>query len=304
VSLPRRVDAPTVTTSGRNDFAAFRRELRRVAPQITRALPWINHESPWAVLVSEVMLQQTQTARVVEPWSRFMERFPTPRSCADASLADVLTAWRGLGYHRRAKALHEAARVLRDEFNGVVPTDVAALRRLPGVGEYTANAVASFAFGQPVAVLDTNVGRVIARALVNRRVRPSEAKSLAAELRPRTNVTAFNQAMLDLGAQFCRATPRCAQCPLERHCAWRQRGGDDPAPLSAGVSRPQPRFEGSNRQLRGRVLNALRDGPHSRRQLTLSFAGVTAPRRDEVLTSLVRDGLVTRRAQTYSLAGE
>ena len=250
------------------------------------------------------MLQQTQTARVVEPWSRFMERFPTPRSCADASLADVLTAWRGLGYHRRAKALHEAARVLRDEFNGVVPTDVAALRRLPGVGEYTANAVASFAFGQPVAVLDTNVGRVIARALVNRRVRPSEAKSLAAELLPRTNVAPFNQAMLDLGAQFCRATPRCAHCPLEQHCAWRQRGGDDPAPLSAGVSRPQPRFEGSNRQLRGRVLNALRDGPHSRRQLTLSFAGVTAPRRDEVLASLVRDGLVTRRAQTYSLAGE
>jgi len=304
VSSPRRVDAPTVTTSGRNDFAAFRRELRRVAPQITRSLPWINHESPWAVLVSEVMLQQTQTARVVEPWSRFMERFPTPRSCADASLADVLTAWRGLGYHRRAKALHEAARVLRDEFNGVVPTDVAELRKLPGVGEYTASAVASFAFGQPVAVLDTNVGRVIARALVNRRVRPSEAKSLAAELLPRTNVAPFNQAMLDLGAQFCRATPRCAQCPLEQHCAWRQRGGDDPAPLSAGVSRPQPRFEGSNRQLRGRVLNALRDGPHSRRQLTLSFAGVTAPRRDEVLASLVRDGLVTRRAQTYSLAGE
>lgn len=152
-----------MTTSGRNDYAVFRRELRRFAPEISRTLPWIGHESPWAVLVSEVMLQQTQTSRVIEPWTKFLERFPTPRSCADVALAEVLGAWRGLGYHRRAKALHDTARVLRDEFDGVVPRTVKELRTLPGVGEYTAAAVASFAYGEHVAVLDTNVGRVLAR---------------------------------------------------------------------------------------------------------------------------------------------
>jgi A/G-specific adenine glycosylase len=249
------------------------------------------------------MLQQTQTSRVIEPWARFIERFPTPRSCADASLAEVLTVWRGLGYNRRAKALHDAARVLRDQFDGVVPRSVKELRSLPGVGEYTANAVASFAFGVPVAVLDTNVGRVLARALANRRLRPSEARALAADVLPRTGVAAFNQAMLDLGAQFCRAAPLCEECPLASRCEWRQRGGGDPSPLSAGVSRAQPRFEGSNRQLRGRVLNALRDGPRSRQELGASFSGVEPGRRDEVLASLVRDGLITRLARTYVLAG-
>jgi A/G-specific adenine glycosylase len=250
------------------------------------------------------MLQQTQTSRVIEPWTQFMARFPTPSSCAQASLKEVLTVWRGLGYHRRAKSLHEAARTLRDEFNDVVPRETAQLRSLPGVGPYTASAVASFAYGQPVAVLDTNVGRVLARALVNRRLGPSEAKALASELLPRTNSATFNQAMLDLGAQFCRATPRCAGCPVATHCAWRQRGGEDPAPQSAGVSRPQPPFDGSNRQLRGRVLNALRDGPHSRRQLVRNLVDVTASRRDEVLAGLVRDGLIAHRAQTFALAGD
>ncbi|HEY5265956.1 MAG TPA: A/G-specific adenine glycosylase [Acidimicrobiales bacterium] len=303
MSPPRRDNAPTVTTSGRNDYAAFRRELRRVAPNLTRPLPWINHEVPWAVLVSEVMLQQTQTSRVEEPWKQFMTLFPTPNDCANAPLSAVVTAWKGLGYHRRAKALHEAARMIRDEFAGEVPNEVEQLRRLPGVGDYTANAVASFAFHRPVAVLDTNVGRVLARALANRRLRPLEARSLAADLLPRKNSESFNQAMLDLGAQFCRAKPRCEECPMAQHCAWRQCGGDDPAPLSAGVSRPQSRFDGSNRQLRGRVLNALRERPHSRRQLLASFDGVEPLRCNEVLTSLERDGLITRVAQLYSLAG-
>jgi A/G-specific adenine glycosylase len=249
------------------------------------------------------MLQQTQTSRVIEPWTKFLERFPTPRSCADASLAEVLEAWRGLGYHRRAKALHDTARVLRDEFGGVVPRTVKELRTLPGVGEYTAAAVASFAYGEHVAVLDTNVGRVLARAVANRRLRPNEARSLAADVLPRTNAAAFNQAMLDLGAQFCRAAPRCEECPLAVHCAWHQVGGEDPAPLSAGVSRSQSPFEGSNRQLRGRVLNALRDRPHSRRELDTLFAGVDADRGDVVLEGLERDGLITRRTRSYVLAG-
>jgi A/G-specific adenine glycosylase len=230
-----------------------------------------------------------------------MERFPTPSACANAPLADVLDAWQGLGYPRRAKALHDTARTLRDEYDDTVPSSVEALRQLPGIGEYTSAAVASFAFGKRVAVVDTNVGRVLARAVANRTLRASEARTLARELLPRTKVAGFNQAMLDLGAQFCRAVPRCDVCPVAAHCAWRREGGEDPAPNSAAVSRPQSSFEGSNRQLRGRVLRALLDGPHSRGQLAHLFPGVEASRLNELLRGLVHDGLVSTTSRTFSL---
>jgi A/G-specific adenine glycosylase len=279
----------------------FRRALVRRSRSLSRDLPWINDARPWAVLVSEVMLQQTSTSRVLDPWRRFMERFPTPSSCAAASLADVLAVWRGLGYPRRAKALHETARILRDEYHDVVPSDVETLRQLPGVGDYTSAAVASFAYGEAVAVLDTNVGRVLSRAIANRRLRPSEARTLAHELLPRVNAAAFNQSMLDLGAQFCRATPRCEVCPLAKHCRWRQEGGEDPAPLSAAVSRRQSPFEGSNRQLRGRVLSALVDRPHTRHDLSTVLIDIESSRADEVLAGLLKDGLIARRSKVYSL---
>lgn len=290
-----------MTTSGSSQGAAFARALRAAAPALRRELPWIGHGDPWAVLVSEVMLQQTSTGRVLAPWRNFLARFPTPSACADAALSDVLRAWRGLGYHRRAKALHDAATMIRDHHAGEVPRERAALRALPGVGEYTAAAVASFAFGERVAVVDTNVGRVLARAVANRRLRPREARDLAEGLLPRRGAAGFNQALLDLGAQHCRATPRCATCPLARRCAWRREGGEDPAPRSAGVSRPQAPFAGSDRQLRGRVLDALRAGPCGRRELSRHL-GVTPARRDAVLDALVREGLVARRDAAFCLA--
>jgi A/G-specific adenine glycosylase len=248
------------------------------------------------------MLQQTQTSRVVEPWHRFLELFPTPTRCADAPLSSVLAAWTGLGYPRRAKALHGAARVIRDDHGGEVPSSVAQLLELPGVGEYTAHAVASFAFGERVAVLDTNVGRVLARALENRTLRHGEARALAASLVPSRDSARFNQAMLDLGAQFCRATPNCEFCPMRTNCAWQHEGGNDPAPKSAAVSRPQTAFKGSNRELRGRVMRELTLSPRTMRQIDRMLGGVGASRRREVLESLVRDGLVSRSGQTYSLA--
>jgi A/G-specific adenine glycosylase len=174
---------------------------------------------------------------------------------------------------------------------------------LPGVGEYTANAVASFAFGRRVAVLDTNVGRVLARALANEPLRTRDARALAHQLLPRSGIAEFNQAMIDLGAQFCRATPRCDECPLVRSCAWRRHGGVDPAPLSAAVSRPQAKFVGSNRQLRGRVMRALHDGPRAKTRLVRDL-GVERSRADVVLESLVRDGLVCKMARSYSLCGD
>jgi A/G-specific adenine glycosylase len=253
------------------------------------------------VLVSEVMLQQTSTSRVIQPWTRFLEKFPTAHSCADASLAEVLVAWSGLGYPRRAKSLHEAARIIRDDFDGEVPHSIDDLRALPGVGEYTSHAVASFAYGQRVAVLDTNVGRVLARALVNRPLAMSDARGLSQALLPERDAATFNQAMIDLGAQFCRATPRCDECPLASSCAWRRDGGVDPAPRSAGVSRPQAPFAGSNRQLRGRVMRALHDGPRAKTRLVREL-GVAPARAEVVLDSLVRDGLVTKVARSYSLS--
>jgi A/G-specific adenine glycosylase len=278
--------------------------LRRAAPSLARDLPWVAHGDPWAVLVSEFMLQQTQTSRVIGPWQAFLEAYPTPTDCANATLASVLQRWSGLGYHRRAKALHDAARMIRDEFHGDVPSDVDHLRRLPGVGEYTANAVASFAFGKPVAVLDTNVGRILARALENRSLRQREARDIAKELLPRKESASFNQAMLDLGAQFCRSSPRCDDCPLRSLCRWRLEGGPDPAPRSAAVSRPQAPFAGSDRQVRGRVLAALRAMPQSETRLLTQLGDVDDERGARVLASLVADGLVGRAGRVIHLSGD
>jgi A/G-specific adenine glycosylase len=291
-------------TSGSRDCARFRRALRRAEGSLKRDLPWIGHPDPWAVLVSEFMLQQTQVSRVVGPWKEFLVRFPTPNACAQAPLSQVVRLWAGLGYHRRAKALHETAQMIRDDFGGVVPDQVEQLRRLPGVGEYTANAVASFCFARPVAVLDTNVGRILARALANRPLGAREAKSTAQVLMGRGASAPFNQAMLDLGAQFCKAVPRCESCPIAKACRWQLEGGIDPAPRSAAVSRPQSRFVGSDRQLRGRLLSQLRGGARSKRELFAPLAEFDDVRCEVILQGLVADGLVQRRGRVVQLVGD
>lgn len=282
----------------------LRRAVRRASAVLRRDLPWVGHDDPWGILVSEVMLQQTSTGRVVTPWHRFLGTYPTPASCASAPLADVLRLWKGLGYPRRAKALHDAARMMVEEFAGTVPDTPVALRRLPGVGPYTANAVASFAFRRRVAVLDTNVGRVVARALANRPLDATSAQRLATLLLPRDESAAFNQAMLDLGAQFCTKQPRCALCPVQRQCRWHRDGGPDPAPRSAGVSRPQSRFAGSDRQVRGRIMAALGDGPVSRRTLESHLSDVASARRNDLLVQLAREGLISVGERQVALIGD
>lgn len=284
-------------------LAPFRRTLRRVAPTLRRDLPWIGIDDPWAIFVSEVMLQQTSTTRVIEPWRRFLDAFPTPSSCANSPLADVLRLWSGLGFPRRAKSLHGAARSMVERFDAAVPSSIDDLLSLPGVGSYTAHAVASFAFDLPVAVLDTNVGRVVSRALANRVLRPREAQAVATRLLPHDRVAAFNQAMLDLGAQFCTRNPRCLTCPLRATCRFQREGGEDPAPGSAGVSRPQAPFAGSDRQIRGRVMKSLNEGSLTRRSLLSHFADVDAGRLEELLEQLVREGLVSRDETHFDLGG-
>ena len=286
--------------------AARRRSLRRSvirsSASLRRDLPWIGIDDPWAILVAEVMLQQTSTSRAAGPWERFLRAFPSPAACARSPLSEVLRAWSGLGYPRRAKALHDASTMIVREYGGEVPRELSALLELPGVGPYTARAVASFAFAAPVAVLDTNVGRVLSRALACRTLRPREAQELADALLSRSRPAEFNQAMIDLGAQYCRATPRCDECPVRRVCRWRHVGGEDPAPRSAAVSRPQGAFEGSDRQLRGRLLRELADGPRDMSELAVAVS-TDVTRLSPLFDDLCREGLTERHGSRLALMG-
>jgi A/G-specific adenine glycosylase len=229
-----------------------------------RDLPWRHTRDPWAVLVSELMLQQTQVVRVVPRYEAFLERFPTPSACARAPVGEVVRAWEGLGYNRRAVNLHRAAQAVVDEHEGTLPDDLDALLALPGIGPYTARAVLAFAFERDHGVVDTNAARFLARAVAGERLTPAVAQDLADEQVPLGHGWDWNQAVLDLGATVCiKRRPRCDVCPIATECAW-SRGGfadPDPAEASAGVSAPQATFAGSDRQGRGRLVQALRTGP-------------------------------------------
>ncbi|MHB1710279.1 MAG: HhH-GPD family protein, partial [Acidimicrobiales bacterium] len=177
------------------------------------------------------MAQQTQVSRVVPAYERFLLRFPTPDTCASASLGDVLRSWEGLGYNRRARSLHRAAGVIVAEHGGMVPSELGALLALPGVGAYTARAVLAFAFGKDVGVVDTNAGRVLSRAVAGMALRTSDAQSLVDAMVPVGRAWVFDQGLLDLGALVCVATePACADCPIRRRCRWHRRGSTTPDP--------------------------------------------------------------------------
>jgi A/G-specific adenine glycosylase len=255
-----------------------------------RDLPWRRTRDPWAVLVSEVMLQQTQVARVIPAWQAFMSAFPDPSACAAAPLGDVLRRWQGLGYPRRARSLHVAAtEVVR---LGSFPSTLDGLLLLPGVGPYTARAVLAFSFEIDVAVVDTNIARVLAR-VEGRRLTARQAQSLADDALAPGASWEWNQAVMDLGATVCRpAAPQCADCPAQVSCAWRG-VGPDPAVGSAGVSGRQAPFEGSDRQARGRLMRVLVE-----RAVRESDAAVATQRSPattaRLVSALVTEGLVVR----------
>jgi A/G-specific adenine glycosylase len=223
------------------------------------AYPWRGSRDPYAILVSEVMLQQTQAARVGPAFERFLSTFPSVAALAAASRADVVRAWEGLGYNRRAVALSEAARTIAREHAGRIPSDPARLRSLPGVGPYTASAVASLAYGVPVPAVDTNVRRVVARVHLGQDPHDAPPKVIrtAAEawLDPE-DPGSWNQALMDLGREICRPRPRCDACPLADACLFLATGA-----IPGPSRRRQGRFEGSTRQVRGAIVHVLRGSP-------------------------------------------
>ena len=282
------------------------RELSRWYEHARRDLPWrLPDVTPWQILVSEFMLQQTPVARVEPVWLAWVARWPTPSATAAASAADVLRAWGKLGYPRRAKRLHECATVIAELFDDVVPSDVETLLTLPGIGAYTARAVACFAYRKRVPVVDTNVRRVVARAVHGRAdaaaASPRDLADVDALLPNDADAPGFSVALMELGATVCTArAPRCGLCPLSA-CVWRSTG----YPAGTETRRVQ-RYAGTDRQVRGRLLDVLRgnDSPVTRAELDVAWLTDTA-QRDRALDSLLVDGLVEQTADgRFALAGE
>jgi A/G-specific adenine glycosylase len=257
------------------------------------AYPWRSTRDPYRVLVSEVMLQQTQASRVVPLYGSFLRRFPSVRALARASRRDVLLAWEGLGYNRRAVSLSDAARDVVRAHGGHLPSDPAALQRLPGIGPYTSAAVASIAFGVPVAAVDTNSRRIVARVFEGRdpiACSRDQIHVLAQAWLDRSDPGAWNQALMDLGREVCRPRPRCETCPLASVCCFRTSGREPAAP------RPrQGSFEGSMRQVRGAVVQALRSQASATPGGLARLTGHELDRVEGAVGALLAEGLVEVR---------
>lgn len=256
-------------------------------------LPWRRTPDPYAILVSEVMLQQTQVERVLPFWAAWMDRWPTFQDLAAASPADVITAWAGLGYNRRSIALRRAAIAVSQAGNA--PNSVDGLRLLPGVGRYTASAVACFAFGERVPVVDTNIARVLARVILGvegaKATGPPVIENAATSLLPGRRARDHNLALMDLGATVCVArAPRCAECPLQRECAWLKAGSPR---VAAPPNRTPATFELTARYARGRIIDTLRNVPSATTdQLALMLPERHRGDAEKHLEALRRDGLV------------
>ncbi|MGE5461286.1 MAG: A/G-specific adenine glycosylase [Solirubrobacterales bacterium] len=274
-------------------LARSRRALRAWFEPRREAYPWRRSRDPYRVLVSELMLQQTQAPRVVPAYAAFLRRFPDVRSLARASRREVLLAWDGLGYNRRAVALSEAARTIVRDHAGRVPADLPTLRDLPGVGPYTAAAVASIAYSVPVAAIDTNVRRIVGRVFDgDDDATPARVRELADSWLDPHDPGSWNEALMDLGREVCRPQPRCEICPLRRSCEFVAAGARPTSPR-----RRQGPFEGSFRQVRGAVVRALRARDAASLEELTAITGLGAERVAEAVRRLTAEGLLeTRRS--------
>lgn len=304
----RRSDAlPVIPTLPDRLISELQQRLLAWYAVNRRDLPWRGRSDPYEILVAEVMLQQTGVERVAAVYERFLAEFPGFAALAAARRQEVLRAWAGLGYNRRAVYLHECARVVVERHGGCLPSEPEALRRLPGLGPYTVAALLSFAFGRDVPAIDTNVRRVLGRLLS---LAPRDERQLraAAELLvPAGRSVDWNQALMDLGAVLCTAgQPRCSLCPLEDLCGWARgqpevrRNGDRVSPVLQVAERPEP-YLGSRRFLRGRIVAILRDlAPGTlltiadlQARLAAAGAHVGIPHLAEIVRSLAAEGLAT-----------
>ncbi|SDI49305.1 A/G-specific adenine glycosylase [Sinosporangium album] len=258
-----------------------------------RDLPWRRPDAtPWGVLVSEIMLQQTPVARVLPIWTDWMARWPTPGHLAAQPPGEAVRHWGRLGYPRRALRLHGCAQAIEAHHGGVVPSDYATLRALPGIGDYTAAAVASFAYGGSHAVLDTNVRRVLARAVQGDEYPPNSTtaaeRKLAEALIPPLGAARWAVAVMELGALVCTArAPRCADCPITAQCAWRLAG----KPAYEGPARKGQTYAGTDRQCRGRLLAVLRQAHGPVPKAALDVVWHDPVQRERALDGLLADGL-------------
>ena len=278
--------------TGKTVAATLKRRLLRWYGQSARNLPWRRTRDPYAVLVSEVMLQQTQVSRVLPAYTAFLGRFPTLAALADAPLADVLRAWSGLGYNRRARDLHRIARLHPRE----LPATRDGLDALPGVGAYTAGAVSCFSRGETVAFADTNVRRVLGRAILGRIATEGEAVALDEQLVPRDGADRWHHALMDLGATICVSRdPRCDECPIALLCRSRGRTAP-PAP------RRQTAYATSDRRVRGRIIAILRRSSDGESVGELR-AEIGDARVGRLTRALVDEGLVAIRGRRVSLPG-
>jgi A/G-specific adenine glycosylase len=270
-----------------------------------RDLPWRRGASPWAVMVSELMLQQTPVARVLPVYEAWLQRWATPAALAAEPAGEAVRAWGRLGYPRRALWLHAAATAIVERHDGQVPSAREELLALPGVGDYTAAAIQSFAFGERAVVLDTNVRRVLARVVSGVALPPAgitaAERALATELLPPADAHVWAAATMELGALVCTArSPRCDDCPVADLCRWRAAG----FPAYDGPVRRGQSWDGTDRQCRGRLMAVLRETPSPVPKGALDVVWPDAPQRERCLDSLVADGLVDPVGpDAYSLPG-
>jgi A/G-specific adenine glycosylase len=285
------------------ELARLHEEILEWFTAEARDLPWRRDASPWAVLVSELMLQQTPVSRVLPVYEAWLERWPTPGDLAAASPGEAVRAWGRLGYPRRALRLHAAATAIVERHGGEVPSALHDLLALPGVGAYTAAAVSSFAFGGREVVLDTNVRRVFARVVGGVQFPAASLtraeRDLAATLLPVRDAHRWAAATMELGAVVCTArSPRCDECPVADLCRWRATG----YPAYEGPVRRGQAWEGTDRQCRGRLMAVLRDADGPVPKIELDAVWPDAPQRERALDGLVADGLVEPLPdQTYAL---
>lgn len=262
-----------------------------------RPLPWRNKTtSAWGILISEVMSQQTPVARVAPQWQEWIERWPTPADFAKASKAEVLRAWGKLGYPRRALRLHECAQAIVKRHDGAVPSDVDELLALPGIGAYTARAVACFNFQQNVPVVDTNVRRVYGRAVTGQFLQPQPSAKELGQVAEVTTGPRCSAALMELGALVCTAkSPKCDICPIRHTCQWQELGCPQPSEedLSKAKKRVQ-KFTGTDRQVRGLLMDVLRAADEPVEKSKLDVVWPDAAQRSRALFSLVEDGLAVQ----------